>query len=310
MRGLLSEIRSVAPMHSIKKMLGTRGVAFLRSCLHRNTSGLDEYKNRLGGKKAIEIGGPSEPFSDHGFLPVYSVLASADNCLFSDETIWTGKVGDGSGFHYHPARKPGFQFFCDGTDLRQVPNASYQALLASHCLEHIANPLRALNEWNRVLTGDGLLLLILPHKDGTFDRRRPATELQHMIQDYEMKVGEDDLTHVQEILELHDLEKDSAAGSLEQFRQRCFNNKHTRAMHHHVFDTPTAAALMDHAGFQLISVAAVRPFHIIILAAKCSGQKENSAFFRADAEFRAQSPFPSDHGLTNYRPTSQQRVRK
>jgi SAM-dependent methyltransferase len=235
---------------------------------------------------------------------VYSVLASADNCLFSAQTIWAGKVNDGYSFRYHPAKNPGLQFFCDGTDLQQIPTSSYEALLASHCLEHIANPLRALNEWKRALTGDGLMLLILPHKDGTFDWRRPTTRLDHMIQDYEMKIGEDDLTHVQEILELHDLEKDSAAGSQGQFRQRCFSNKHTRAMHHHVFDTPTAAALVDHAGFQLIRVAAIRPFHIIILAAKCSGQKENSPFFRADAEFRVESPFPSDRG-----PSSQPSVR-
>jgi SAM-dependent methyltransferase len=281
-------------MQTIKKMLGTRGVAFLRRCMQRNTPGIKQYKAQLAGKKALEIGGPSELFSDQGCLPIYSVLESADNCLFSEQTIWTGKVSDGRGFQYHPTKKPGLQLFLDGTDLQQIPNASYQAVLASHCLEHIANPLRALDEWKRVLTRDGLLFLLLPHKDGTFDWRRPTTKLEHMIQDYEKNVGEDDPTHISEILELHDLEKDSAAGSREQFEQRCLDNKRTRALHHHVFDTLTAAMLLDHAGFQLIRVAAIKPFHIIILAQKCEAQRNNACFFRTDAEFLAQSPFPSD----------------
>jgi len=285
-------------MRRIKNILGTRGVTFLRRCLNRSAPNLDDYKTRLAGKKALELGGPSDLFLDHGCLPIYSVLATADNCLFSDRTIWTGEVGDGRGFHYHPEKQPGLQLFADATDLGQIPNASYGAVLASHCLEHIANPLRALYEWKRVLTGDGLLLLLLPHKDGTFDWRRPVTRLEHMIQDYERKTTEEDLTHIPEILELHDLERDSAAGSPEQFRQRCLDNQHTRAMHHHVFDTQTAAGLVHYAGFQLIHVAAIKPFHIIILAEKRDDrnglQEDSGAFFQANAEFCARSPFPSD----------------
>jgi SAM-dependent methyltransferase len=288
------DFRFASPMQTVKKMLGPRVVAFLRRCVQRNPPGIERYKALLAGKKALEIGGPSELFSDQGCLPIYSVVESVDNCLFSEQTIWTGKVDDGRGFQYHPAKKAGLQFLFDGTDLQRIPNATYEGVLASHCLEHVANPLRALDEWKRVLTSDGFLLLLLPHKDGTFDWRRPTTKLEHMIQDYERNVGEDDLTHLPEILEFHDLEKDPAAGSREQFKQRCLDNKRTRAMHHHVFDTRTAAALLDHAGFQFIRVAAIKPFHIIILAQKCEGQRNNECFFRPDAEFLAQSPFLSD----------------
>jgi SAM-dependent methyltransferase len=293
MSGILADIRSSALLR-IKKLFGGRSMSFLRKCLHRNVPDLNEYRNLLSGKKALEIGGPSGLFSDSGCLPIYSVFASADNCLFSDRTIWTGEVADGRTFRYHPAKSPGLQLFFDGTDLQQIPNSNYQVILASHCLEHIANPLRALYEWKRVLTLDGLLLLILPHKDGTFDWRRPTTQLDHMIHDHETNVSEDDLTHVSEIFELHDLKKDPGAGSVEQFKQRCLDNKHARAMHHHVFETSSAAALVDHAGFQLVRVAAVKPFHIIILAARCNGQKNNSSFLRPDAAFRTKSPFPSD----------------
>jgi len=58
-------------------------------------------------------------------------------------------------------------------------------------------------------------------------------------------VGEEDLTHVPEILELHDLSRDEGAGTREQFRQRCLANHVHRALHHHVFDTMAALAKVN-----------------------------------------------------------------
>src|SRR5713226_8445532 len=72
------------------------------------------------------------------------------------------------------------------------------------------------------------------YKDHTFDWRRPVTTLEHMISDYENQTAEDDLTHVDEILKLHDLSRDLPAGTPEQFRARSLNNSAVRALHHHV----------------------------------------------------------------------------
>jgi SAM-dependent methyltransferase len=175
-----------------------------------------------------------------------------------------------------------------------VKDASYECVLACHCLEHVANPLRALGEWKRVLVDHGLLLLILPHKDGTFDWRRPTTSLDHMTRDYENGVGEDDLTHLPEILELHDLSKDLAAGTKEQFRRRCLENGVRRAMHHHVFDTRAAVEVVDHMGFEILRVDNLEPCHIIILAGVKS-KADNRRFLGRRARYLMDSPFPSDH---------------
>lgn len=250
---------------------------------------------RVMGKRALEIGGPSPIFNDGGLLPVYSVLRTVDNCLFSARTIWTGDVQVGNGgFRYHSGKAPGAQLICDATDLKTVRDGSYQVVLASHCLEHIANPLRALEDWKRVLGTNGCLLLVLPHKDGTFDWRRPVTPLEHMIRDYEMKTAEDDLSHLPEILALHDLERDPPAGAPAQFKARCLANSANRSIHHHVFDTRTAVRLIDHAGFQLSVVATFEPFHIVILAKKTARQPDNSRFLLPDAKFLVRSQFPSD----------------
>jgi SAM-dependent methyltransferase len=138
--------------------------------------------------------------------------------------------------------------------------------LSSHSLEHIANPLKALYEWRRILTRDGQLLLILPNKDHTFDWRRPVTTLEHMISDYTNAIGEDDLTHLDEILELHDLSRDLMAGTPEQFRARSLNNSAVRALHHHVFSFASTLELLEYAGFSPILSELALPIHIVVLA--------------------------------------------
>lgn len=254
-----------------------------------------EYLRHLDGRHALEIGGPTEMFTDDGELPVYGVLRGADNCLFSARTLWTGRVEDGGSYRFHPSRPPGRQFIAEATDLKPVADSSYDCVLASHCLEHIANPLRALAEWKRIIREGGALLLVLPHRDGTFDWKRPVTPLQHMVEDYRNNVGEDDLTHLPEVLALHDLSKDKPAGTAEQFRQRCLDNYSNRAMHQHVFDSQTAAELVDCAGFEVIRVDPRKPLNIFILARRSEESQDNSAFLASNATFLTGSPFPSDH---------------
>jgi hypothetical protein len=133
--------------------------------------------------------------------------------------------------------------------------------------------------------------LILPHKHGTFDWRRPTTPLAHMIADYDNAVGEDDLTHLPEILELHDLSRDKEAGTQAQFRQRCLANHLYRAMHHHVFDTLTAVSAVDYIGFQILRVDNLKPSHIIILAGRKDEMVDNSGFMQPASERWHRSPF-------------------
>ncbi len=80
-------------------------------------------------------------------------------------------------------------------------------------LEHAANPLRVLYEWKRILKNSGTILIVLPHKAATFDHRRPSTSFEHIKADFDSNVDESDLTHLDEILALHDLKLDPWAGS-------------------------------------------------------------------------------------------------
>ena len=278
-----------------RNILRKQFMSRVRRGFRRELSSIADYRTNLQSQRGLEIGGPSTLLTDSGALPIYDVLESLDNCLFSGATIWTGEVQEGNTFPYHPAKQPGAQIICDATEMRRIKDASYDCILACHCLEHIANPLRALAEWKRILRNNGLLLLILPHKDATFDWRRPTTPLAHMIEDDENAVGEDDLTHLPEILELHDLSRDEAAGTKEQFRQRCLANHLTRAMHHHVFDTMSALTVVDHIDLEIVRVDHLRPWHIIILARRMHRPTDNRGFLERGSDHWRRSPFASDH---------------
>jgi SAM-dependent methyltransferase len=277
-----------------RKLLGPRIRKYVRHWFPRTVPENNAYRSYLAGKIGLEIGGASEIFGYGGPLASYDILDRLDNCLFSARTIWTGAAPAGQAFEYHRRKQAGTQFICDATDLKPIQDASYECILSSHCLEHVANPLRALAEWRRVLRADGLLLLVLPHKDLTFDWRRSVTLLAHMIEDHAKNVGEDDLTHLPEILSLHDLEKDKGAGSPEQFRLRCMENFRNRAMHHHVFDTPAAISLVDYASFQVIRVENLEPYHIIILARRSAEIPDNGWCLGPKEEYRRFRPFAFD----------------
>jgi SAM-dependent methyltransferase len=62
-----------------------------------------------------------------------------------------------------------------------VPSGSLDFLIASHVLEHLPFPLKALRAWYDALAPGGVLLLKIPDKRYTFDVRRERTPLRRLI---------------------------------------------------------------------------------------------------------------------------------
>lgn len=221
----------------------------------------------VSGATGLEIGGPSSIFARGGLLPVYPLVRRVDNCNFAQRTVWEGTIADGDSFSFDSSKPAGRQFFAEAADLRMITNGTYDFVLSSHTLEHTANPLRALSEWARVLKPEGGLVLVVPHRDGTFDHCRPITPMQHLVDDFDHGTGEDDLTHLHEVLTLHDVSKDPGARGI-AFRERAERNGELRTMHHHVFDTRLVVAIVQTAGLEVEAVELVRPYHIVVVARK------------------------------------------
>jgi SAM-dependent methyltransferase len=255
-------------------------------------------ENFVSDRIGLEIGGPSNVFKRRGILPVYPIAKHLDNCNFAGVTTWEGEIEEGLNFNFNENSPPGRQYLGEAANLARIDSAKYDFILSSHMLEHTANPLQALSEWTRVLKDDGVLVLVLPHKDGTFDNQRPVTTLDHLIEDFKCEVKEDDLTHLTEILELHNFSRDPGSETSSEFKKRSENNFENRCLHHHVFDTQLAVNLLNYHGVQIHAVELIEPCHIVLIAQKISSDElNNQDFLRDDAEYKVRSPFVSDKYL-------------
>ena len=200
------------------------------------------YVSHAEKKDGIEIGGPSMLFKTT--LPLYQKIRSLDGVNFASSTVWEGNIKSGLTYNFIGNRR-GTQFISDGTDLSQIQDSHYDFVLSSNCLEHIANPLKALSEWKRILRDDGALILVLPNKKRNFDHNRSTTSFGHILDDLNNNTSEDDLTHLDEILKLHDLSMDPPAGGFDNFKTRSLDNFNNRTLHHHVFDLDLMRAMFN-----------------------------------------------------------------
>jgi SAM-dependent methyltransferase len=218
------------------------------------------FEDKIG----LEIGGPSGVFQGKDLLPVYPCAARIDGVNFSTSTLWAGDISETAGYRTADGRV-GQQFVCEASKLERIADRTYDFVLSSHSLEHSANPLKCIAEWLRVLKPGGALLLILPDARFTFDHRRPVTSFDHLLEDYRNNIGEDDLTHLEEILALHDLSQDPQAGSAESFRARSLRNIENRALHQHIFDAALLRRIFHHFNISPLCAETAPPMHVIAL---------------------------------------------
>jgi SAM-dependent methyltransferase len=262
---------------------GNRVLAKLGSMLPDRE--LLELADRLRGRDALEIGGPSALFSARGRFPLYPRLATLDTCNYASSTVWNRTTPDTP-----DTRAAARAFIAEARDLAGVPDGGYELLLASHVIEHLANPLGALRAWRRTLKPTGELLLIIPHREGTFDHRRPVTTLDHLRADAAADTNEDDETHLAESLALTDLARHPCGTTSAEFRALCTDNLRSRVVHHHVFDARAAVSMCGEAGWGVMHLACRRPHHIICLAGPTADCLDDAAIAKA----LSVSPFRSD----------------
>jgi SAM-dependent methyltransferase len=77
-------------------------------------------------------------------------------------------------------------------------DGSFDAVIASHIIEHLANPIAALTEMHRVLRPGGRLVLLVPDRGHTFDAGRHPTPLSHLLDEHRRGVTQVDEDHIRE----------------------------------------------------------------------------------------------------------------
>jgi SAM-dependent methyltransferase len=219
------------------------------------------YLTLLNGLVGMEIGGPSAFFRER--LPLYKVVKSLDCVNFGSKTLWQGNLEEGNNYHYYK-NKTGYLHICDTVNLDTIPSKEYDFCISSNVFEHIANPLKAFSEWLRILKDDGLLLIVVPKKEANFDHNRPTTSFDHLKNDYDKSVGEDDLNHLEEILRLHDLSLDPPAGTYAEFKVRSMNNFQNRALHQHVFDMNLLQRIFGYFNLEILENTIIKTDYILL----------------------------------------------
>ncbi len=133
----------------------------------------------------------------------------------------------------------------DRKGLGPVGSATEDFVVASHVVEHVANPLRLIAESYRVLDKGGRLLILVPDRHRTFDSGRVPTPLSHVVDEYRSTVARVDLGHVREFLS-HTGELVTGGGTLDRLRrQRQLRWHRRRSIHAHCWDEPSFFELID-----------------------------------------------------------------
>jgi hypothetical protein len=77
--------------------------------------------------------------------------------------------------------EPDINVNLDVDGLAPIEDRSLDVVIASHVIEHLANPIAALCEFERVLRRHGRLVLVVPDRNATFDSVRQPTPLAAVL---------------------------------------------------------------------------------------------------------------------------------
>lgn len=143
-----------------------------RGDLRRIERALDQWLEGVG--KVLEIGPLDRPLCPKDLYDVSYVD-------YFDEQALADRIGD------NPNRNAddivALDFVLGGRELADViPHRQFDAIVASHVMEHLPNLFGWLNEARKLLRPGGALFVVIPDKRFTFDVDRPETTLGELVE--------------------------------------------------------------------------------------------------------------------------------
>lgn len=132
---------------------------------------------------------------------------------------------------------------------------SLDYVASSHVLEHVANPVAAFAEWYRVLRPGGMIYLVVPNRLATWDRARPLTTVEHLLEDYVNGTTACDATHIDDFAYGCDWSRyspDTPPEAIPQARASLAQGMHEAVargedinIHFHTFEPATVRELVE-----------------------------------------------------------------
>lgn len=156
---------------NIKKII-QRISKFIRQKVHRifNNVSREEFISLLEGY-GIEIGALHNP------LPVHEKM----HVLYID-TLSTAELK--TKYPNLSDKIVHVDLILNALRLESIKEESLDFIIANHLLEHLSNPLSAIEIWHKKLKRGGMLYIALPKCNMTFDKYRQITSLDHLLWDY------------------------------------------------------------------------------------------------------------------------------
>lgn len=129
----------------------------------------------------------------------------------------------------------------DFDTIENVSDSSLDFLVACHVIEHTRNPIGSIAAAWRKLKPGGRLVLVVPEKERTFDRDRPITPLEHLVEDHRAPDRARDYAHYEEFYAL--------AQPVPEFARKAEIARHFAegyAIHYHVWTHDAFADMLEH----------------------------------------------------------------
>jgi SAM-dependent methyltransferase len=192
---------------------------------------------RLCRGKGLEIGALHRPFDldAHVTYLDYDKTANLRRDYRKDETV--GHI-------------PQVQLVWRGVVYPFIDDNAFDFVINSHVLEHVANPGRVIEEWLRVIRPGGVLYMVVPDKDYTFDRPRALTSIAHLMEDFESRLDRIPLEHYED--HVRNRENPVTTGAEELIR-KAFEQQ--SSIHVHTFTADSLrlflGTLKPHLGFEI-----------------------------------------------------------
>jgi predicted SAM-dependent methyltransferase len=202
------------------------------------------FSRRLIGQ-GVEIGPGHVPFP----VPKRVNVRYVDRWEPTENRSLFPELGESPGFP-----QPDVISDLDVDRLSGLADQSQDFVIASHVIEHLANPLAMLVDIHRVLRTGGLLVLLVPDRHRTFDRHRDPTPLLHLVDEYQRDVRVVDDAHITEYV-IATREHGEDASDQNQFVDDLTAENlaihRRRSVHAHVWDVDEFQQVLDYVSDEL-----------------------------------------------------------
>jgi SAM-dependent methyltransferase len=142
--------------------------------------------------------------------------------------------------------KPDIILNLDTDRMSPIADMSQDFIVASHILEHMADPLGLLAEIYRTLRPGGVAIIFLPDRRRTFDQRRSPTPLAHLIEDHAQRATTVSDEHLEDFLRNTDTWEPSWDGDSE-LRRRAYELHRQRSIHVHCWSQDEFIEVLEHS---------------------------------------------------------------